>query len=142
MIRHRHPPPHPSGSTAILLRRLPQASGCTPPSSCPCADCVAVDAHVPALGAAWTSTPTPIPDLTLASSTYKARPGASTTSAEATTDQCLAGVLTSSFTRLAAKESSAERIGFEYYGSQALGNYVQWPYAASCGAPTPQPGSG
>ena len=53
--------------------------------------------------------------------------------AEATTDQCLADIVISSFTRIAAKESDPDRIGYEYYGSQSLGNYVQWPGMQDCG---------
>ena len=70
--------------------------------------------------------------MTLAGATYKARPGTSTDSQDATTDQCLANIVTSSFTRIAAKESDANRVGYEYYGSQSLGNYVQWPGMEDC----------
>ena len=76
--------------------------------------------------------------MTLAGATYKARPDTSTTSEDATTDQCLASIVTSSFTRIAAKESDANRVGYEYYGSQSLGNYVQWPGMQDCGAYDPR----
>ena len=58
--------------------------------------------------------------------------------ADATTDQCLADIVTSSFTRIAAKESDPNRVGYEYYGSQSLGNYVQWPGMQDCGAYDPR----
>ena len=48
--------------------------------------------------------------MTLAGATYKTRPGTSTDSGDATTDQCLANIVTSSFTRIAAKESDADRV--------------------------------
>ena len=51
---------------------------------------------------------------------------------QCTTDQCLAGIVTSSFTRIAAKESDPDRIGYEYYASQSLGNFVQWPGTEDC----------
>ena len=101
------------------------ASGCSPYLSCDCADCVTPNA-------AWTAVTGTTPDMTYASATYLARQGASTTSADATTDQCLAGIVTSSFTRIAAKESDPDRVGYEYYGSQALGNYIQWPGMQDC----------
>ena len=58
--------------------------------------------------------------------------------ADATTDQCLADIVTSSFTRIAAKESDPDRIGYEYYASQSLGNFVQWPGMQDCGAYDPR----
>ena len=70
--------------------------------------------------------------MTLSGATYKTRPGTDTTNKDATTDQCLASIVTSSFTRIAAKESAPDRVGFEYYGSQSLGNYVQWPGMEDC----------
>ena len=76
--------------------------------------------------------------MTLAGATYKTRPGTSTTSKDATTDQCLANIVTSSFTRIAAKESDPKRVGYEYYGSQSLGNYVQWPGMEDCKAYDPR----
>ena len=76
--------------------------------------------------------------MTLAGATYKTRPGTSTTSKDATTDQCLADIVTSSFTRIAAKESKPDRVGYEYYGSQSLGNYVQWPGMKDCAAYDPR----
>ena len=76
--------------------------------------------------------------MTLAGATYKTRPGTSTTSKDATTDQCLANIVTSSFTRIAAKESDPKRVGYEYYGSQSLGNYVQWPGMQDCDAYDPR----
>ena len=58
--------------------------------------------------------------------------------ADATTDQCLADIVTSSFTRIAAKESDPDRIGYEYYASQSLGNFVQWPGTEDCSAYDPR----
>ena len=57
---------------------------------------------------------------------------------QCTTDQCLAGIVTSSFTRIAAKESDPGRIGYEYYASQSLGNFVQWPGTEDCSAYDPR----
>ena len=102
------------------------ATGCSPASSCDCVACVLPSS-------AWTAVaPKTTPNMSLATTTYKQRPGSSITSNDATTDQCLAGILTSSFTRIAATESDANRIGYEYYGSQALGNYIQWPGMQDC----------
>ena len=70
--------------------------------------------------------------MTLVGATYKTRLGTSTTSNDATTDQCLADIVASSFTRIAAKESDPDRIGYEYYASQSLGNFVQWPGMQDC----------
>ena len=110
-----------------------QASGCSPASSCNCADCKTPTVEWAAVGAGKTT-----PDMTLAGATYKTRPGTSTTSKDATTDQCLADIVTSSFTRIAAKESKPDRVGYEYYGSQSLGNYVQWPGMKDCAAYDPR----
>ena len=109
------------------------ASGCSPASSCPCADCVAPSTS-------WQSSIAGIttPNMTLSGATYKTRPGTSSTSSDATTDQCLANIVTSSFTRIAATESDPDRIGFEYYGSQSLGNYIQWPGMQDCDAYDPR----
>jgi uncharacterized protein YegL len=116
-----------------------KASSCSPASACNCVDC---EPHPPE----WTAVPDPpappapgptpppksTPDINFAGATYKTRPGTSTTSKDATTDQCLANIVTSSFTRIAAKESDPTRVGYEYYGSQSLGNYVQWPGMEDC----------
>ncbi len=48
-------------------------------------------------------------------------------SAAAKQDVCLASIVADSFTRNAAKEANMSRIGYEYYGSQAIGSYTQWP---------------
>jgi len=110
-----------------------QASGCSPASSCKCTDCTTPPTAWESAAAGRTT-----PDMTLAGATYKTRPGTSTDSKDATTDQCLASIVTSSFTRIAAKESKPDRVGFEYYGSQSLGNYVQWPGMQDCDAYDPR----
>ena len=120
-----------------------QASGCSPASSCNCADCKTPTVEWEALAGKTTTVngqtePLKTPDMTLAGATYKTRPGTSTTSKDATTDQCLANIVTSSFTRIAAKESDPKRVGYEYYGSQSLGNYVQWPGMEDCKAYDPR----
>jgi len=51
------------------------------------------------------------PDLTLAGATYKTRASGSGTDEGA--DRCLASIVTSSFTRIAAKESKPDRVGYE-----------------------------
>jgi len=48
-------------------------------------------------------------------------------SAAAKQDVCLASIVADSFTRIAAKEADMSRLGYEYYGSQAIGSYTQWP---------------
>merc|ERR1719149_215764 len=113
------------------------------PGSCNCADCKTPTVEWEALAGKTTTVngqtvPLKTPDMTLAGATYKTRPGTSTTSKDATTDQCLANIVTSSFTRIAAKESDPKRVGYEYYGSQSLGNYVQWPGMKDCDAYDPR----
>ena len=53
-------------------------------------------------------------------------------SADAKEDVCLASIVADSFTRIAAKESDMSRIGYEYYGSQSIGSYTQWPGLQWC----------
>ena len=101
--------------------------------SCKCTDCTTPPTAWESVAAGRTT-----PDMSLAGATYKTRPGTSTDSKDATTDQCLASIVTSSFTRIAAKESKPDRVGFEYYGSQSLGNYVQWPGMQDCDAYDPR----
>eukprot|EP00966_Prymnesium_polylepis_P026301 606741-Prymnesium_polylepis.1 len=36
--------------------------------------------------------------------------------------------------RIASKEADVDRVGYLYYGSQALGNYMQWPGIDWCPA--------
>ena len=53
-------------------------------------------------------------------------------SADAKEAVCLASIVADSFTRIAAKESDMSRIGYEYYGSQSIGSYTQWPGLQWC----------
>ena len=53
-------------------------------------------------------------------------------SAAAKQDVCLASIVADSFTRIAAKEADMSRLGYEYYGSQAIGSYTQWPGTQWC----------
>ena len=90
-------------------------------SSCPCTDCVAPTSH-------WDPVTSPdktTPAVALGSTTYQQR-------AFDAEDTCRAKIISSSFTRIAAKESSPARIGYEYFGSQDGGNYVQWPGMQDC----------
>jgi len=104
------------------------SSACLPPSSCPCTDCAPPSP-------AWLATPpATTPPMTLGTAAYHQRPGTPVSA----TDTCLARILTSSFTRIASKESDPNRIGFEYYGSQDLGNYIQWPGMEDCSSYDPR----
>ena len=47
-------------------------------------------------------------------------------------DACLASIVADSFTRTAAREADMSRIGYEYYGSQAIGSYTGWPGLQWC----------
>ena len=53
-------------------------------------------------------------------------------SAAAKQDVCLASIVADSFTKIAAKEADMSRLGYEYYGSQAIGSYTQWPGTQWC----------
>ena len=58
--------------------------------------------------------------------------GTDANSAAAKQDVCLASIVADSFTRIAAKEADMSRLGYEYYGSQAIGSYTQWPGTQWC----------
>ena len=56
-----------------------------------------------------------MPRISLAATSYHARPSASTNSTQSYIDQCLSDVVSSSFMRIASKESDLNRVGYAYY---------------------------
>ena len=117
---------------------LRSASTCTsaPASSCPCTTC----RNDTAEATFWTNTswtPSTIPSgastLSYDHSTVSLTPRGNPTSGDAVIEQCLSGFLENGFMRVAAREAAIDqRVGFEYAGFQALGNYVQWPATEWC----------
>ena len=47
-------------------------------------------------------------------------------------EECLASIVGNDFVRIAAIEANISRLGYEYYASQQLGSYVQWPGLQWC----------
>jgi len=100
----------------------PEVSGttgsCSPPSSCPCADC-----------STGTAASTTFGDQSIAIgvSTYTESGTASPR------DECLASIVGETFLRVAAAEADpSSRLGYQYGAFQASGNYMQWPGVQWC----------
>jgi hypothetical protein len=91
---------------------------CEADSSCPCTTCTPNDV--------WKETIDP------QTVTIGLGNGVDAHSAAAKQDVCLASIVADSFTRIAAKEADMSRLGYEYYGSQAIGSYTQWPGLQWC----------
>ena len=100
-------------STLELNQRAVASSGatCEADSSCPCTTCTPNDV--------WQGTIDP------QKVTIGLGDGTDPNSAAAKQDVCLASIVADSFTRIAAKEADMSRLGYEYYGSQAIGSYTQ-----------------
>ena len=107
-------------STLELNQREVASSGatCEADSSCDCTTCTPNDV--------WKGTIDP------QKVTIGLGDGTDPNSAAAKQDVCLASIVADSFTRIAAKEADMSRLGYEYYGSQAIGSYTQWPGLQWC----------
>ena len=99
---------------------------CTAQGSCPCDDCTP--------NAFWSEPPPATPqNVTFDHETLTTMVTTDKSSPVAKIDECQANVLGSSFRRIAAKEADpSSRIGYAYYGAQAVGSYVQWPGISWC----------
>ena len=97
-------------------------------NSCPCVGCQ--------VEPVW-SMPPPNPSnnsITFAHTTLTQRVAADQTGSAGRMDRCLSRAVDTAFMRIASKEADVNRVGYEYYGSQQLGNYMQWPGIDWCPA--------
>ena len=102
------------------LRTADVSSGCTYHTSCECCGCEELEA--------WSGPDTPNL-ITLHHTTTTPYP--TPTASPPNIDVCLSETLGVQFQHVAAKESDAARVGYEYYGSQQ-GTYMQWPGIQWC----------
>ena len=104
------------------------SADCEAHDSCPCVGCT--------VDPIWSKTSEPPSDnsITFAHTTLTARQAADQQSEAGRLDRCLSRAVDSNFMRVASKEADTTRVGYEYYGSQALGNYMQWPGIDWCPA--------
>ena len=109
----------------LELSQRAVASGgatCVVESSCPCTTCTESGEVDPV----WKQ------EIDAQKVTIGLGDGANQQSAAAKQDVCLASIVADSFTRTAAREADMSRIGYEYYGSQAIGSFTQWPGLQWC----------
>jgi len=91
---------------------------CTLPEACSCKECKKNDIWKQAID--------------VQTATFWQRPSSSSSADVLRMDKCLASFISDSFTHVAAKEANTSNIGYAYSGSQANGNYVQWPGTDWC----------